>query len=71
MSDFRMMLHTMTDRSRATAALLRLAHLNQRDREMSERLHSLRHHGMDTDLEEDELARLRAEAVSLKALARC
>ena len=65
-----MMLQIMTDRLRTAAALIRLEHLDRRDREMTERLDSLRHHGMDADLEEDEIARLRAEMVGLRALAR-
>jgi hypothetical protein len=49
---------------------MRLEHLDQREREMTERLDSLRHHGMDSDLEEDEIARLRSEMVGLRVLAR-
>jgi hypothetical protein len=65
-----MILDTMNDRLRSAAASMRLEHLHERDREMTNRLDSLRHHGMDSDLEEDEIARLRAEIVSLRGLAR-
>jgi hypothetical protein len=64
------MLQVMNDRWRSAAASMRLEHLYERDREMTERLDSLRHHGMDADLEEDEIARLRAEIVTLRGFAR-
>jgi hypothetical protein len=64
------MLQIMNSQMRTAAASLRLEHLDRRDREMTERLNGLRHHGMDADLEEDELARLRSEVIALRVLAR-
>jgi hypothetical protein len=65
-----MILQIMSDRLRAAAASMRLEHLDRRDREMTKRLDTLRHHGMDADVEEDEIARLRTEMVGLRVLAR-